>query len=267
MSLSTDDGTLAELITTQTRRQQHRPLVTAYDDLTGARTELSYATADNWASKTANLLAEECGLGVGSVVTFDLDGHWTAVVLALACWKLGAAVRAGPSTADATTDLVCAHETRVGDHSDGPLVVVGDGLAAEPAGQVTTRDGVVLLGDEVHAFADDYDPAEVVGSTAALVSASGTWDHLMLLAHADVWHAALGDQPRVGLTVRLDDPRAMAMLAGVLLSGGSIVADRPPTDPPRWDRWSTERVTVAAGQRDVLSGVPGGIAVVDLDDV
>lgn len=267
MSLSTDDGTLAELIATQTRRRQHRPLVTAYDDLTGARTELSYATADNWASKTANLLAEECGLDAGAVVTFDLDGHWTTVVLALACWKLGAAVRTVPSAADGVTDLVCAHETRVGDHPDGPLVVVGDGLAAEPAGQVTTRDGVVLLGDEVHAFADDYDSAEVVGSTAALVSATGTWDHLMLLAHADVWHAALGDQPRVGLATGLDDPRALTMLAGVLVAGGSIVADRPPADPPRWDRWATERVTAAAGQGDVLSGAPGGIAVVDLDAV
>jgi hypothetical protein len=33
----------------------------------------------------------------------------------------------------------------------------------------------------------------------------------------------------------------------VLLAHGSLVVERPATGRPRWDRWSTERVSVVVG--------------------
>src|SRR5262249_20501901 len=59
-----------------------RPLLTYYDDATGERTELSAAALGAWASRTAGLLHEGCGLGVGGRVAVLLPPHWqTAAVL------------------------------------------------------------------------------------------------------------------------------------------------------------------------------------------
>jgi uncharacterized protein (TIGR03089 family) len=61
-----------------------RPLLTYYDDATGERTELSTAALAGWAARTACLLREGCGLGVGSRAAVLLPPHWqTAAVLLL----------------------------------------------------------------------------------------------------------------------------------------------------------------------------------------
>jgi uncharacterized protein (TIGR03089 family) len=240
--------TVADLIADRARHEGHQPLLTFYDDVTGARTELSYATLDNWAAKTANLLAEEYDVGAGATVALDVDGHWTAVAIMLACWKLGAVPHPRPSSGplvSSTTGeaaLVCCHERCIDRYPEGAVLVVGDGLAAEPVTDVATRDGLLLLGAEVHAFADDYD-----GEVAPATPATATDDHASLLARAAAWRAVMGDGPRVGLAVPADHPRVVDLLAGVLLAHGSLVVDRPATGRPRWDRWSTERVSVVVG--------------------
>lgn len=253
--------TLPDVIATQVRRQQHRPLLTMYDDLTGARTELSYTTADNWANKTANLLVQEFALAPGDRVALDVDGHWTTVVLTLACWKIGAAPQPdghGPAA------LVCCHERRAADHPRGRLLVVGDGMRAEPVGAVAPRDDLVLLGEDVHAFADDYDDA-VDPAAPAIVSDAATLRQRDVVARAIAWRARLGDRPRVALAAPLDRADVLDVLAGVVLAGGSMVAERPVRLPPRWQRLASERVTVVAGPGDALGVVPDGISAVDLD--
>lgn len=232
-------STLADLLTERTRTLGHRPFVTWYDDATGARTELSYATADNWAGKAANLLVEELEVTPAAVVALDLDGHWAAAVLTLACWKAGAAAVADGHD-DAT--VVCCHESRADAHPTGPLVVVGDGLRTEPTGEVAMRPGLVLLGEDVHAFADDHDEPTVAPTSPALVVAATTLDHRAVLERADRWRAALGPEPRIALAVPLDDPDALVVLAGVVAAGGSVVAVRHPAGPQD-DRWATEKVT------------------------
>jgi len=226
-------------------------MLTAYDDVTGARTELSYATVDNWAAKTANLLAEEFDVRPGATVALDLDGHWTTVPVTLACWKLGAAVAAHPTSgsdaAGSNADLVCCHETRAGHHTTGPVVVTGDGFAAEPLSPVHERDGLLLLGEHVHGFADDYDDPDVTGETPALAGDSAPVAHAALVRCAGVWQELLGDAPRVGLAAPLDHPRAFDLLAGVIAAGGSLVAVRSRTAPSYSDRWTTERATTIAG--------------------
>ncbi|HSK98073.1 MAG TPA: TIGR03089 family protein, partial [Euzebyales bacterium] len=198
----------------------------------------------NWAAKTANMLAEEYDLDAGAVVALDLDGHWTTAAVILACWKLGAVplpVSAGEVDGGEVA-LVCCHDRRVARYPAGPLVVVGDGLRAEPLDEVPARDGLLLLGTEVHAFADDYD-----GKVEPATPASATDDHASLLARAAAWQAALGDTPRIGLAAPADHPSVVDLLAGVLLTSGSLVTERPVAGQPRWDRWSAEHVTVVVG--------------------
>ena len=170
MAPSATHATLHELIAARTRSQGHRPLLTAYDDRTGGRTELSYATADNWAAKTAHLLHDDLGVRPGGSVELDVDGHWTAAVLALACWKLGAAV--APRADGAHGGVICCHDARLDDRPGGPLLVVGDGLRAEPLGLLPARDDLVVLGDDVHAFADDYDDPQVGSDAPAIATAA-----------------------------------------------------------------------------------------------
>lgn len=55
------------------------PFLTWYGD---ERVELSYATFDNWAAKTANLLTDAYQVGVGDRVGLDLPPHWHAVTIA-----------------------------------------------------------------------------------------------------------------------------------------------------------------------------------------
>jgi uncharacterized protein (TIGR03089 family) len=254
---------MADLLASRTRREGHRPLLTCYDDLTGARTELSYATLDNWAAKTANLLVEEYDVRAGGTVALDLDGHWATAALALACWKLGAAVAAHDG---AGADVVCCHETRADRHRSGAVVVVGDGFAAEPLTPVNERDGMLLLGEHVHGFADDYDGTDVGGHTPALASAAGSVSHAALVACAGAWHDVLGDGPRVGLAAPLDHPRAFDLLAGVIAAGGSLVAVRAHAAPSYAARWTSERATVVAGPAGAVAAA-GDAAVVTFDAV
>lgn len=254
---------MADLLASRTRREGHRPLLTCYDDVTGARTELSYATLDNWAAKTANLLVEEYDVRAGGTVALDLDGHWTTAALAFACWKVGAAV--DPHGA-ADADVVCCHETRADRHRSGAVVVVGDGFAAEPLTPVDERDGLLLLGEHVHGFADDYDGADVSDGTPALAGTAGPVPHAALVACAGAWHEALGDGPRVGLAAPLDHPRAFDLLAGVVAAGGSLVAVRAHASPSYAGRWTSERATVVVGPADAVTAA-GGPAVVTFDAV
>lgn len=262
---------MADLLASRTRREGHRPLLTCYDDVTGARTELSYATLDNWAAKSANLLAEEFDVRPGATVALDLDGHWATVALTLACWKLGAAVRlshpADGQSAAPTSDVVCCHETRAGRHTTGPVVVVGDGFAAEPMTAVAERDGLLLLGEHVHGFADDYDDTDVTGQTPALVGETGPVTQAALIGCAGAWHELLGDGPRVGLAAPLDHPRAFDLLAGVIAAGGSLVAIRSHSSPSYTDRWTSERATAVAAPADTVALAGEGATVVMFDAV
>src|SRR6266545_3289259 len=69
-----------------------RPLLTYYDDATGERTELSGATLDNWAAKTANLLVDGCGLTAGDRAAVLLPPHWQSAAVLLGCWSAGLVV-------------------------------------------------------------------------------------------------------------------------------------------------------------------------------
>ncbi|MBV9830345.1 MAG: TIGR03089 family protein, partial [Marmoricola sp.] len=88
--------TFPDLLAERLRVEAAPPLLTAYDDSTGERTELSVTTYANWVSKTANLLVDELGLDEGDVLLLDLPSHWLVPVFLGAAWSAGLAVTTDP---------------------------------------------------------------------------------------------------------------------------------------------------------------------------
>jgi uncharacterized protein (TIGR03089 family) len=87
-----DVPTPADLLSDALRHDGARPLLTAYDDSSGERVELSVATTANWVAKTANFLVDELGVEPGDMVGVTLPLHWQTAVVVLACWSAGAVV-------------------------------------------------------------------------------------------------------------------------------------------------------------------------------
>jgi uncharacterized protein (TIGR03089 family) len=106
----TTPRTFPELIAHRLRADAGRPLVTAYDDSTGERTELSVTTYANWVSKTANLFTDELGLEAGDTVLLDLPAHWLVPVFLGAAWSSGLAVTVTPQVRHAVA--VCGPHSR-----------------------------------------------------------------------------------------------------------------------------------------------------------
>lgn len=96
-----DARTFPDLLAARLSRDPGQPLVTAYDEESGERTELSVTTYANWVAKTANLLTDELGLDEGDTVLLDLPPHWLVPVFLGAAWTAGLAV---------TTDAGISHD-------------------------------------------------------------------------------------------------------------------------------------------------------------
>lgn len=203
---------LGALLAQQVRRRGHEPFLTYYDDVSGERTELSYATFDNWVSKTANLLAEEVGAGPGSTLSLGVVDHWIGAVFVAAAWKLGAVIHMG---IDEGSDVVAVAEVdRRAIRADHPgLVVVGDGMGGRVG-----DDGPGLDYGEVLAFGDDYDDPTVTMDNPAVATPEG------LITHGEVY-ADVADAVPAGarlLVARpLDDDQPRLVLA--LRAGASLV--------------------------------------------
>ncbi len=116
--------TFPELIAHRLRADPGQPLITAYDDATGERTELSITTYANWVSKTANLLTDELGLDAGDTVMLDLPSHWLVPVFLGAAWSAGLAVTDTPNVSHDVVvcgpDTLARHEAQ---HESGAHVV------------------------------------------------------------------------------------------------------------------------------------------------
>lgn len=254
---------LGALASQQVRARGHAPFITFYDDASGERTELSYATFDNWVSKTANLLVEELEVGRGDRVATLLGNHWTAVVVAFACWKVGCSVvpvDADPGALAASgAGTVVAREDLVGgltQGADGPqVVVVGQGMGGRLSGTAPAPEDAVAYGEEVLAFADDYDDPDVgLTDEALLVLPAGgsappagvrlTQGNLLAAAEAlGAWGLESDDRLLCTQAVHLPDGLVLAHL-GAFAAGGSVVLTRT-FDPARlWRRAADERATL-----------------------
>lgn len=203
---------LGALLAQQARVAGHEPFLTYYDDVSGERTELSYATFDNWVSKTANLLVEEVRAAPGSSLSVGVADHWIGAVFVAAAWKVGAVIRMG---VDDGCDVVAVAEgdrrsVRIGHPG---LVVVGEGMG----GRVVDDGPGLDYGGEVLAFGDDYDDPDVTMDSPAVATPGG------VITHGEVYAAAAGALPagtRLLVARPLDDdqPRlALAVCAGASL--------------------------------------------------
>ena len=85
-------GDVPALLRSGPAAEADRPLLTYYDDATGERTELSAAALGRWASRTAGLLHEGCGLYAGGRVAVLLPPHWQTAAVLLGAWSAGLAV-------------------------------------------------------------------------------------------------------------------------------------------------------------------------------
>lgn len=224
---TTPDQTFAQLLDRRLRHAPGQPLVTAYDDATGERTELSATTYGNWVSKTANLFTDELGLDEGDVVLLELPEHWLVPVFLGAAWAAGMAV---------TTDPGTPHQLRI----CGP-----DGLEqpADPAAPVlacSLRPFGVRFADPLPAEVLDYGllwpgqsdvfvPVVVVDSeTPAWVGPEGTVTQGELLTQAHP-----GTAERLITDVHPAAGHGIDSFLGPLTGGGSLVLVRHP-DEAQW---------------------------------
>ena len=116
--------TFPELLASRLQHDPGQPLVTAYDEGTGERTELSVTTYANWVSKTANLLTDELGLDAGDTVLLDLPPHWLVPVFLGAAWSSALSVTTDASVPHAVA--VCGPDSIAG--RDGADQVVACAL-------------------------------------------------------------------------------------------------------------------------------------------
>ncbi len=228
--------TFPELVAHRLRAEPGRPLVTAYDDDTGERTELSVTTYANWVSKTANLLTDELGLEPGETVLVDLPAHWLVPVFLGAAWSAGLAVTTDPALPHALVvtgpDGVAGHA--VPGRTEQVLACALLPFAVrfpEPLPSGTQDYGLLWPGqsDEFVAL-DPPDPG-----TVAWLDADGARTQSELLAAA----GARGYEPGVRLLTD-EHPareRGVPVFLGPMAHEGSLVLLRAPRD----DTWPARR--------------------------
>jgi uncharacterized protein (TIGR03089 family) len=218
-----------------------RPLITWYDDATGERIELSGATLDNWVAKTANLLVDGSGLGLGDRAGVLLPPHWQTAAVLLGCWSAGLTLgeQAQP------VEVVFAAADLAAEAAGWPA---GDRYAlalapfAAPLREVP--DGFVDYVVEVRAYGDRFTPyAPVSGDNVATVS--GPTTHADLCGVAGRRAAALGiesgDRVLVDAAVH---PDPLDWLLAPLAVGASTVLCGHLDRARLADRRAAEKVTV-----------------------
>lgn len=277
------------LVDEQVRARGHAPFLTFYGDSSGERTELSYATFGNWVAKTANLLVEELELQRGDRVATLLGNHWTTAVVTFACWKAGCCVvpvdaddpamqarglleASRAETAFVREDLLSELDTLRHATSLRQVVAVGTGMAARLATDATIPDDVLSYGEEVLAFADDYDDPDVDLDDDALLilpprggeaPAGVRLTQSNVLAAAEAlcdWGLGPDDRLLCAQPVQLVDGLALAH-AGPFAAGASVVLTDGADAGTLWRKASDEKATLAQLSPSILDRLVGMPAV------
>jgi uncharacterized protein (TIGR03089 family) len=81
---------LAGYVADRVARDPAKPFVTWYDDETGERVELSYATFANWVWKTANYVRNGLEVERADHVVAMLRTHWQTLAIWFGVWSTGA---------------------------------------------------------------------------------------------------------------------------------------------------------------------------------
>ncbi len=196
-----------------------RPQLTFYDDATGERTELSGATLANWVAKTANLIVDETGLGVGGRASIGAPVHWQSAAIRLACWSVGLSVADGPVPADIAFVHVglATHDWPAADRYALSLHPFALPLRETPSGYADFNSEVRVHGDRFYP-AEQPQPAD-----AALVTADAARSHAEVLAEATARAQHFGlDGGRVLIDTDAY-PDVVDWLLAPLVAGASLV--------------------------------------------
>ena len=237
--------TPSELLRSALERDGARPFVTYYDDATGERIELSVATFDNWVTKTAGLLRDGLDVGPGDRVALLLPAHWQSLVLASACWAVGAcavldeAGEAGLAVVGPATMMAASGAREILALSLRPMGArFTEGL---PAGVLDYAVEVPSYPDRFVAY-DAPDPAEPALDDGGMVTTYGG-----LVARATDRAAQLAAGPGARLLVATDDLRTAlldALLVPLVLRGSAVLV-RNEIRERREGRLATERARTA----------------------
>ncbi|MGY1833226.1 TIGR03089 family protein [Geodermatophilus sp. SYSU D01180] len=253
--MSLPPRTPSDLLAVALRRGPAAPLITAYDDATGERVELSGATLANWVAKTANLLQDEFDVGPGSTVAVALPVHWQTAAVLLGVWSCGAAVLdtavENDGGLDAAHVVLAAQDRLEALEEQGPPELLG--LSLHPLGLGMTgyagpaRDFAL----EVRAHGDHFTPYMPPDPASPGLLAGGLELTLGGLTEAATALAgrlgiAAGDRVLVGDTVAAE-AGPVAWLLAPLAAGASIVLNRHFHPSLLAKRAITERVTATLG--------------------
>lgn len=219
---------LAALWRTRVAANGPRPFLTYLDFGTGERVELSYATMDNWVSKTGNLIQDELMADPGSRFLLAAPPHWMTAVWALApllCSAVvspwGDAARArfavsGPSDAELDYARACR-----GERYALSLLPLGRPFAEVPEG---FADYVA----EVRVHGDRFAPLDPPNADAPALTTPGGES----LTHRELLDEAAA-RYQEGARVLIATERASADAEGLiawlyapLTAGGSVVLAR-----------------------------------------
>lgn len=232
--------TFPELLARRLRTDPGQPLVTAYDDATGERTELSGTTYANWVSKTANLLTDELGLDAGDTVLVDLPAHWLVPVFLGAAWSAGLTVTVDP---EVDHDVVLCGPGTLHRHQGGTQVVACSLLPfavrfTEPL-PADVHDFGLLWPGQSDVFVSVVPPSP---DTVAWLDEHGTRTHSELMEAA----TAIGHPPgvRVLTDVHPAVEAGVPVVLAPLVHDGSVVLLANATEDSWPARREDERATV-----------------------
>ena len=219
-----------------------KPLVTYYDDATGARIELSRLTVANWAAKTANWLVDEIDLEPGTPVSVSLPAHWQTVGVLLGSWWAGAHVVDEPKGAEVA--FVPADDLDAG---DGAHVVAAVGLDSLGAPVRGLPDDIVDYVSDIRVHGDDFVAmSPVPGSSPALLEA--TADEVVAAARQRAEDLGIGRDDRVLSTMDWSLPGGAVDGLLTVLAAQAALVQCANLDPAKLDRRrSDERITVELG--------------------
>lgn len=231
-----------------------RPLLTAYDDATGERTELSVATLANWVAKTANLVQDELGVEGGATVAVRLPLHWQAVVWLHAAWAAGQAVDLDGRT---PVDLVVVDHARADPGvAAGEVVSLGLGPMGLPRpGSAPAYAGAVDYDRAVHGHGDRFTPLVAQTTADPALRAGGR-----TVTAGELGAAALAAPPlpagaRLLVTgpLRTVDDVVAALLVPLVSGAGTVLCRN--LDPSRLrDRIAQENVVATLAGVDEPPG-------------
>ncbi|GAA2339152.1 TIGR03089 family protein [Saccharopolyspora halophila] len=219
-----------------------KPLITHYDDATGARIELSRATTANWAAKTANWLVDEFDLEPGTPVAVSLPAHWQTAGVLLGAWWCGAHVTDQAEGAEVAFVPAAAPE-----RAEGAYVKAALGLDPMGAPVRELPDGFVDYISDVRVHGDDFSPiSPVSGSAPALLDRSV--DDLIAAARKRAVELGIGRGDRVLSTLDWSFPDGVVDGLLAVLAGEGALVHCSNLDPAQLDkRRADERTTVELG--------------------